>query len=95
MKKYISTILFLSVMLSLLLGLDVAATEFDNKEALQMYMVENTLMAIKKSKEERKNLLEENSRSIASNTNDEEFDNLINDESVEHWFDQINELETY
>ncbi|OFZ23101.1 MAG: hypothetical protein A2202_08260 [Bdellovibrionales bacterium RIFOXYA1_FULL_36_14] len=95
MKKYISTILFLSVMLSLLLGLDVAATEFDNKEALQMYMVENTLMAIKKSKEARKNLLEENSRSIASNTNDEEFDNLINDESVEHWFDQINELETY
>jgi len=95
MKKYISTILFLSVMLSLLLGFDVAATEFDNKEALQMYMVENTLMAIKKSKEERKNILEQNSRSIASNTNDEEFDNLINDESVEHMFDQINELETY
>ena len=82
-------------MLSLLLGFDVAATEFDNKEALQMYMVENTLMAIKKSKEERKNILEQNSRSIASNTNDEEFDNLINDESVEHMFDQINELETY
>lgn len=82
-------------MFSLLLGLDVVATDFENKEALQMYVVENTLMAINKSKEERKKHLDQNTRSIASSDNDEEFDHLINDESALDWFDQIDELETY
>jgi len=95
MKKYISVVLLFSVLFSLLLGLDVVADDFENKEALQMYVVENTLMVINKSKEERKKHQDQNSRSIASNTNDEEFEELINDESMENWFDQIDELETY